>query len=146
MGEALRPAPKRLKNAPGPKGRQVLDNIGYVYGLMEPETRRLRYIGSTTRTLSHRMSCYRSVYRTQHTTSPLLRYAESTIQIPDTLRIDPVIIVSMHETENRLSRFYPGDSTGPSMESMLDLVDIVNGSRPCAGPFTQEASRLQPGG
>ena len=51
---------------------------GFVYGLLEPETRRLRYIGSTTRTLAHRMSCYRSVYRTQHTTSPLLRYAEST--------------------------------------------------------------------
>ena len=51
---------------------------GFVYGLLEPETRRLRYIGSTTRTLSHRMSCYRSVYRTQHTTSPLLRYAETT--------------------------------------------------------------------
>ena len=37
-------------------------------------------------------------------------------------RIDPVIIVSMHETENRLNRFYPGDSTEPSMESILDLV------------------------
>jgi hypothetical protein len=27
---------------------------GFVYGLLEPETRRLRYIGSTTRTLAHR--------------------------------------------------------------------------------------------
>ena len=44
------------------------------------------------------------------------------VQIPDTLRIDPVIIVSMHETENRLNRFYPGDSTEPSMESILNLV------------------------
>ena len=42
--------------------------------------------------------------------------------------------------------YYPGDGTEPSMESMLDLVDIVNGSRPCAGPFTQEANRLQPDG
>ena len=75
-----------------------------------------------------------------------LSASADSVQIPDTLRIDPVIIVNMHETENRLNRFYPGDSTGPSMESMLDLVDIVNGSRPCAGPFTQEASRLQPGG
>ena len=75
-----------------------------------------------------------------------LSASADSVQIPDTLRIDPVIIVNMHETENRSNRFYPGDSTGPSMESMLDLVDIVNGSRPCAGPFTQEASRLQPGG
>ena len=75
-----------------------------------------------------------------------LSTSADSVQIPDTLIIDPVIIVSMHETENRLNRFYPGDSTGPSMESMLDLVDIVNGSRPCAGPFTQEASRLQPDG
>ena len=75
-----------------------------------------------------------------------LSASADSVQIPDTLRIDPVIIVNMHETENRSNRFYPGDSTEPSMESMLDLVDIVNGSRPCAGPFTQEASRLQPGG
>ena len=75
-----------------------------------------------------------------------LSASADSVQIPDTLRIDPVIIVNMHETENRSNRFYPGDSTGSSMESMLDLVDIVNGSRPCAGPFTQEASRLQPGG
>ena len=75
-----------------------------------------------------------------------LSASADSVQIPDTLRIDPVIIVNMHETENRSNRFYPGDSTGPSMESMLDLVHIVNGSRPCAGPFTQEASRLQPGG
>ena len=75
-----------------------------------------------------------------------LSASADSVQIPDTLRIDPVIIVNMHETENRSNRFYPGDNTGPSMESMLDLVDIVNGSRPCAGPFTQEASRLQPGG
>ena len=75
-----------------------------------------------------------------------LSASADSVQIPDTLRIDPVIIVNMHETENRSNRFYPGDSTGPSMESMLDLVDIVNGSRPCAGPFTQETSRLQPGG
>ena len=75
-----------------------------------------------------------------------LSASADSVQIPDTLRIDPVIIVNMQETENRSNRFYPGDSTEPSMESMLDLVDIVNGSRPCAGPFTQEASRLQPGG
>ena len=75
-----------------------------------------------------------------------LSTSADSVQIPDTLRIDPVIIVNMQETENRLNRFYSGDSTEPSMESMLDLVDIVNGSRPCAGPFTQEASRLQPGG
>ena len=75
-----------------------------------------------------------------------LSASADSVQIPDTLRIDPVIIVNMYETENRSNRFYPGDSTEPSMESMLDLVDIVNGSRPCAGPFTQEASRLQPGG
>ena len=75
-----------------------------------------------------------------------LSASADSVQIPDTLRIDPVIIVSMHETENRLNRFYPGDSTEPSMESILDLADIVNGSRPCAGPFTQAASRLQPGG
>ena len=75
-----------------------------------------------------------------------LSASADSVQIPDTLRIDPVIIVNMHETENRSNRFYPGDSTEPSMESILDLVDIVNGSRPCAGPFTQEASRLQPGG
>ena len=75
-----------------------------------------------------------------------LSASADSVQIPDTLRIDPVIIVNMHETENRSNRFYPGDSTGPSMESMLDLVDIVNGSRPCAGPFTQEANRLQPSG
>ena len=75
-----------------------------------------------------------------------LSASADSVQIPDTLRIDPVIIVNMHETENRSNRFYPGDSTEPSMESMLDLVDIVNGSRPCAGPFTQETSRLQPGG
>ena len=59
-----------------------------------------------------------------------LSASADSVQIPDTLRIDPVIIVNMHETENRSNRFYPGDSTGPSMESMLDLVDIVNGSRP----------------
>ena len=75
-----------------------------------------------------------------------LSASADSVQIPDTLRIDPVIIVNMHEIENRSNRFYPGDSTEPSMESILDLVDIVNGSRPCAGPFTQEASRLQPGG
>ena len=75
-----------------------------------------------------------------------LSASADSVQIPDTLRIDPVIIVNMHETENRSNRFYPGDSTEPSMESILDLVDIVNGSRPCAGPFTQETSRLQPGG
>ena len=75
-----------------------------------------------------------------------LSASADSVQIPDTLRIDPVIIVNMHETENRSNRFYSGDSTEPSMESMLDLVDIVNGSRPCAGPFTQETSRLQPGG
>ena len=75
-----------------------------------------------------------------------LSASADSVQIPDTLRIDPVINVNTHETENRSNRFYPGDSTGPSMESMLDLVDIVNGSRPCAGPFTQETSRLQPGG
>ena len=75
-----------------------------------------------------------------------LSASADSVQIPDTLRIDPVIIVNMQETENRSNRFYPGDSTEPSMESMLDLVNIVNGSRPCAGPFTQEASRLQPGG
>ena len=75
-----------------------------------------------------------------------LSASADSVQIPDTHRIDPVIIVNMHETENRSNRFYPGDSTEPSMESILDLVDIVNGSRPCAGPFTQEASRLQPGG
>ena len=75
-----------------------------------------------------------------------LSASADSVQIPDTLRIDPVIIVNMQETENRLNRFYSGDSTEPSMESMLDLVDIVNGSRPCAGPFTQEASRLQPDG
>ena len=75
-----------------------------------------------------------------------LSASADSVQIPDTLRIDPVINVNMHETENRSNRFYPGDSTEPSMESMLDLVNIVNGSRPCAGPFTQETSRLQPGG
>ena len=75
-----------------------------------------------------------------------LSASADSVQIPDTLRIDPVIIVNMHETENRSNRFYPGDSTEPSMESILDLVDIVNGSRPCAGPFTQEANRLQPSG
>ena len=79
-----------------------------------------------------------------------LSASADSVLIPDTLRIDPVIHqVSMHDNrtaENRLNRFYPGDSTEPSMESILDLVDIVNGSRPCAGPFTQEASRLQPGG
>ena len=51
-----------------------------------------------------------------------LSASADSVQIPDTLRIDPVIIVNMHETENRSNRFYPGDSTEPSMESILELV------------------------
>lgn len=36
---------------------------GFVYGMFEPVTRRLRYIGSTTRTLSHRTLQIRNLLR-----------------------------------------------------------------------------------
>ena len=50
---------------------------GYVYGLLCPRGI-LRYIGSTGRNLNSRLACWRSAYRRNYTSSPLLRYAEET--------------------------------------------------------------------